>query len=570
MTAREGRLRRLGGFLAEPRGAWIALGTAMALSGALILYAANGETFDIDEYFYFGRLVGDSGRIVEYHSLSLGYLLGPYNGHLQLGGKLIYEALFAVFGTNYVAFELANVAALCACVALVFELTWRRVGPLAALPPCVLLLFLGFAREVLLWPFDMHTLVSLAAGLGAMTALRRDDRRGDVLCCVLLTASIATIELGLVFAVGAAVSVGLRSDRLRRAWIFLIPLALYAAWWIWARHFDQSQVVGSNVPLALKTYLDALAAVIGALTATVPVEPATYSISVTGFAEALAVLAAIGLVARLWRGPVTRQLWIWLAVLIAYWAFLTVAARPPEGSRYVFPGAVFVLLVAAEAVRGRASARLTAAIAVVVLIALPANVGQLLDGREHDTLHADAGVSRTEFAMVELARDRVEPSYVVSSDPRVSEAGGGLFIGLPAAAYLSGAERNGSLGYSLPELRRQSEDRRRLADVALVGALRLALRPASPSAAEPQDCVTVAPRPGASTTQLKLSTGRTLLLAHGSSPISVAVRRFASSGSGVAIANLQPGGWVSLSLPRDAARDPWHAILGGSATVCFP
>lgn len=569
MTVKEGRLRQLAGFLGKPRGAWLALGVAMAIAAALILYAADGETFDIDEYFYFGRLVGNSGQIVEYHSLSLGYLLAPYNGHLQLGGKLIYEFLFALFGTNYLAFELINVAALCACVALVFELTWHRVGPLAALAPCVLLLFLGFAREVLLWPFDMHTLVSLTAGLGAMAVLRRDDRRGDVIACLLLTASIATIELGLAFAVGIAVSVCLRSDRLRRLWIFLIPVALYALWWVWARHFDQSQVIGSNIPLALKTYVNALAAVIGSLTATVPVEPATYAVTVTAFAEALAVLAAIGLVVRIWHGPVTRQFWIWFAVLVAYWAFLTVAARPPGASRYVFPGAVFVLLVAAETLRGVASARLTTAIVIVVLVALPANIGQLLDEREHDTLHADAGVSRTEFAMIELARDHVDPSYVVSSDPRVSAAGGNLFIGLPAGAYLDSAERNGSLAYSLPELRRQPEKRRRLADVALVGALDLALQPASPGGNERRHCVTAAPA-GASTAKLKLPSGRALLLARGPRSILVAVRRFASTGSGVAIANLQPGGWVSLTVPPDAAPDPWHVVLGGPATVCLP
>ena len=68
----------------QPRGAWIALGVAMALSAALILNTAAGETFGIDEIFYFGRMVEDSGQIVQYHSLDLHYLLTFYGDDRQL------------------------------------------------------------------------------------------------------------------------------------------------------------------------------------------------------------------------------------------------------------------------------------------------------------------------------------------------------------------------------------------------------------------------------------------------------------------------------------------------------
>ena len=564
-----GRLRRAVRFASQPHGAWLILGAAMTLATALILHAASGETFDIDEYFYFGRLVEDAGTLTQYHSLSLGYLLAPYNGHLQLGGKLIYEGLFALAGTNYVVFELFNIAALCTSVALVFELTRHRVGALTALAPCVLLLFLGFAAEVLLWPFDLHTLVSLAAGLGALLALRRGGRRGDLLACGLLIFSVATIELGLAILVGIAISVLLRPDRLRRAWIFLLPLVLYTAWWIWASRFHQSEIALSNLTHLLKTYLDALAAVSGALTGTSPVEPGIYGTTVTGTSRALAVLAVIVIAIRLWRGPVPRRFWVWLAVLATYWGFLALADRAPEGSRYIFAGAVGVLLVGAEALHGRVSKRLTAGIFIIVLIALPANVAQLLEGRDQDVLHKDASVSRTEFAMVELARDRVEPDYVVSSDPRVAAAGGGLFIGLPASAYLSGAERNGSLAYSLAELRGQPEKLRRIADAALVGALGLSLQAATPRAADKRGCRTFTPGPSGSPAHFPLPDGRTFLEVHGSQPAGVGLRRFASAGSGVALARLRPGGWATIAIPPDAAPEPWQAIVGGPVTACF-
>lgn len=541
----------------------------MALSAALILATANGESFDIDEIFYLGRLVEDSGRIVQHHSLSLEYLLAPYNGHFQLGGKLVYEATFAVAGANYVAFELVNIAALCASVGLVFELARRRIGYLAALAPCVLLLFLGFAREVLLWPFNLHTLVSLALGLAAVLALQRDDRRGDVLACVLITLSIATIEVGIAILVGIAVSVLLRPDRLRRAWIFLLPAALYAAWWIWAQHFhqDQSAISLSNVTLIPETVFLSLATVLGALTGTNPVIPATYTTEVTWLGRGLAVLAMVALAIRLRRGAIPRTLWAWLAVLLFYWVLMGLAARPPEASRYVFVGTVGVLLVAAEAMHGRVSGRVTAVVAVIVLLALPANIEQLRSGREEDALHRDAPVSRTEFAMLELARDRVDPEYVASDDPNVAAIGGGLFIGLPAGAYLRSVERNGSPAFSLEEVRSQPEKIRRIADNTLVEALGLRTEYA-PAPQTQRGCQSIAVEPRSGYATFSVPAGGALLRVAGGQWSDIWLRRFAGAIRSASRGRVPPERWVKLAIPPDEAPDPWRAAIGGPVTVC--
>jgi hypothetical protein len=555
-------------FLNTPQGAWIALGIAMVLSAIVILATAAGESFGIDEMFYLGRLVEDSGQLVQHHSLSLEYLLGPYNGHLQLGGKLIYEATFALFGANYTAFVLVNVAALCASVGLLFELMRRRVGSLAALAPCVLLLFLGFAREVLLWPFDVHTLAAIALGLGALLALERESRGGDVLACVLITLSILTIEVGLAILVGIAVLVALRPDRWRRAWIVVLPAALYAAWWIWARKFDQEQsaIELANLDLIPKTVFYSAAAVLGALTGTNPVIPATYITAVTWFGKGLAALGAVAIVVRLRLGAIPRALWAWLAVLLFYWVTMGAAARPPEGSRYVFFGAVAVLLVAAEAMSGRTGKRVTAAIFVIVALALPANVAQLRSGHKTDVLHHDADVSRTELAMLELAGDRVAPDYIVSADPNVSAVGGGLFIGIPAGAYLRSVERNGSPAFTLEELREQPEELRKIADIALAGAIGLQPEATRPPA-DPSHCPVVAPAPGSDTASFLLRPGRTLFTPAGKQPVTVSLRRFASTASGV-LEEVPPGAWRSLEIPADAAPEPWRALIDAPMRVC--
>lgn len=553
--------------LSRPRGAWIVLGIAMALSAALILVTAAGESFGIDEMFYLGRLVEDSGQVSEY-PFGLEYLLGPYNGHLQLVGKLIYEATFALFGASYTAFVAVNVAALCATAGLFFELARRRVGPLAALAPAVLLLFLGFAREVLLWPFDVHTLAAIALGLGALLALERDDRRGDVLACVLIVLSVFTIEVGIAILVGIAVLVLWRPDRLRRAWIFLLPAALYAAWWVWARKFDQDQSAldPTAIGLIAETVFEAAAAVLGSLTGTNPVLAASYVTAVTWFGKALAVLAALALLARLRLGRVPPTLWAWLAILFFYWLTMGAAERPPEGSRYVFFGAVAVLLVAAEAVSGRVGNRFRAGVVILVLLALPANIAQLRSGHEDDTLHRDAEVSRTEFAMLELAGDRVDPDYVVSADANVSAVGGGLFIGIPAGAYLRSVGRNGSPAYTLAELREQPEELRTIADIALAGAIGLEPE-AIPAPAGARSCPLVAPAPGAASASFALRPGRTLFGAVAGEPVTVGLRRFADDESGE-LETVPAGAWRSLEIPADAAREPWRALIDAPLRVC--
>lgn len=563
------QVRALVEFLSTPRGAWIALGIAMVLSAVLILATAHGESFGIDEMFYLGRMVEDSGRIVQHHSLDLGYLLGPYNGHLQLGGKLIYEATFAVFGANYTAFVAVNILALCASVGLVFELARRRVGPLTALAPCILLLFLGFAREVLLWPFDVHTLAAIALGLGAVLALERESRRGDVLACVLITLSVATIEVGLSILVAIAVLILLRPNRLRRAWIFILPAALYVAWWIWARKFhqDQSAISVDNIDRIPKTVYHSAAAVLGSLTGTNPVIPATYITAVTWFGKALAVAAAVAVAVRIGLRKVPLGLWAWLAVLLFYWVTMGAAARPPEGSRYVFFGAVGVLLVAAEAVSGRVGKRLAAGVAVIAVLALPANIAQLRSGHETDVLHHDAGVSRTEFAMLELAGDRVDPEYIASADPNVSAVGGGLFIPIPAGAYLRSVQRNGSAAFTLAELRSQPDELRKIADITLADAIGLratvARRP--PDAAR---CPVVSPAAGSGSASFPLPPGRTVFGPAGDQPVKLGLRRFASGESGE-LEKVPAGAWRSLEIPRDAAPERWHGVVDAPLRVCF-
>src|SRR4051812_11813102 len=95
----------------QAREAWTALGIAMGIAAAALLWLGADTSFSIDESHYYARLVGHGDRLEPYHDLSLGYLFAPHNGHLQVLGRLIYEALFAVFGTAYLPFRIVGVIA---------------------------------------------------------------------------------------------------------------------------------------------------------------------------------------------------------------------------------------------------------------------------------------------------------------------------------------------------------------------------------------------------------------------------------------------------------------------------
>jgi hypothetical protein len=558
--------RRVAG-IGELRLARLLLLAAMCVSATWLMIAGDGLTFVNDDVFYYAQfLVHGTGDIRPSHGLE--YFLAPSNGHLQVLGKLIYRGIFEVFGANYAVFRAFDIAGVLACVALFFELSRRRVGPLVALVPCISLLFLGYAWESFIWAFDLHTIYALALGLGAILALLRGDRRGDVLACILLVLSIAMIELGLAFAVGIAVSVLLRPDRWRRLWIFLVPIALYGGWWLWAQHFDQPSIELANVKLIPLTVTNAVAAIAGSVFGLNPTgagvfEPTT---GITGWGSALAALGVAALVWRVSRGGVPRTLWVFLAVAVAYWILIALGGRAADSSRYIFVGTLLVFLVAADALAG---ARLPAAAVFVALgvvaFAIPPNVAKLYDGRGPQL--NDATTSRVEYAMLDLVRGPIPPEYAPGKDKRVTDLGGSVFTPLEAGDYLEAADRFGHLGMPLDELREQSLERREIADASLVGALGLKLRPA-PVPAQPADCPSsLDGRPGHGVFFTPPRAG-TLLGSRSKQPIEVSLGRFGEGGAGVRLGKLSPGEWASVDLPADSAPDRWWVVLDGPAYVC--
>jgi hypothetical protein len=462
------------GIVVSDRVCWWLLGVAMAVAAGLILYLNRGTTFFLDELAW----VYDSPNLS-----GAGDVLEPHNGHLIATSRLVYKAILEVFGAEYVVFRVVAVLTVVLSAGVFYALVKRRIGALPALAPALVLLFLGSAWQHVVIPVGFTVIFSIAAGLAALLALERDDRRGDVAACALLVLSVATYTTGLAFLVGVAISVLIRGDRRRRAWIFLVPLVLYAAWWVWAlgsaasaedeAHPSNILVIPNYVAESLAT---TLAAIVGLDYDFSELSPPAAEL---GWGRVLAVLAVIAFAFRLRRGAVPRALWVSLGIVLAYWTLGALAAsgeRGPGATRYVYPGVVAVLLVAVDAVRPLRVSRLgLLALFAAAAFSVATNLAILRNGVVYFRDDYSAAV-RSELAMLELARANVAPDFNPANrlPPEIAP------VGAPATTYLGARDRYGSPAFSLGELSEQTEGVREGADQVLATALGLRLEPSPP------------------------------------------------------------------------------------------
>ena len=180
----------------EPAG--LALIVALAVSGVALVVWLSDLTFWRDEWAF----------LLHRRGLDAGVFLDPHYEHIAIAPVAIYKALLAVFGMDSpTPFQLAAVAMFLTSVALVFVFLRRRVGGWLALAGVLPILFLGSSWDDLLWPFQIGYFGSMAAGVGALLALEREDRAGDLCACALLALSLSFSSVGIPFAAGVAVHV---------------------------------------------------------------------------------------------------------------------------------------------------------------------------------------------------------------------------------------------------------------------------------------------------------------------------------------------------------------------------
>jgi len=531
--------------------AWPLFGAAAAVAAILILWFGRDLTLSVDEMDLF----------MESPDLDLGGAFEPHVGHLMLTTRLVYKAIFSTLGVGYLPFQLLTIAVVVLTAGLFFAYAARRVGKLVAFAPTLVLLVFGSDPLHLLAGNGFTVIGALACGLGALIALDRDDRTGDVIACALLCLGLATYSVAIPFVVGAAVAIALRGDRWRRAWIVVVPVALYGAWWLWALGSDSSsegQIALGDALLFPSWVFQSMSAILGALAGLdYPFGDAANQAGPT-----LAVLALIGVGWRFSRGPVPRMVWASLAIALSLWFIATIstgAIRTPDTPRYLYPGALVVLIAAAWLAAG-VGWRRPALIALFLLAASGAvtNVGQLRAAGGFN--RAEAVQQRAVLGGFEIAGANADPGYVPELGPGAIRYWAGHDVG----DYLAAAARYESIGYSPAQLRGLAEPLRELTDQGLAGSLGLALTP-SPGGRPHGHCVSLGPEPGG-TPSVEVAPGQALTL-ESDQPAAVEVGRFADTPS-AAVGTLQPDQPMTLRFPADAISDPWHVSSAAPSRAC--
>jgi hypothetical protein len=589
------------------RVAWALLALAMAASAALIWSWGQGMTLFGDEWGYALRTATESAP---------SYLFNPPAGkHLVAVPIVFYKLAFDAFGiASDTPYQVAHIVLLLLCAGLFFVLARRRVGDMLAMLATAILLFLGPAREVVATPLRVPSLISTAAGLGMLLLLERRDLKGDLWACGLLAVSLASLSTGYPFAAAAAVLVLARPspERWRRAWVWALPTALYAVWWV--LEFDMgpnAHPVGSTIldlPLYLGKSVGVTVISITGLVSTNSTGELVIPLAVYVVVGAiLGGLLAWAFVARLRRPePLSPFLFAMAAALLVFWtatAFAPGPERVPWASRYLYLDAVLFLLLLCELARGLdVPRRLTrvgwAVVAVVFALVIAGNVRELHN--ESDQLVEDADYIRAGLTSLQMAGDNTAPTFRLDTvlatvtPERTSLLGdkledNGVPLGhLTAFGYSSVIEKYGSPAFPPAEIPLESSGVRRAADVVLVRALglHLARARAAGDGAAPRP---LAPAPdawrgeGASCLKLRTSSGTTsatvrlespgATIRSAGRPVTVTVGRF-SDGTSIPVGTVAAGTTSQLQIPPDAPghRSPlqWRVGLanGEGAIVC--
>jgi len=534
---------------------------ALVAGGVLIYQVGRGTTFFYDEWNF----------ILERRTGGLDAFLRPHGGHWSTVPVAVYRVLFALVGLrHYGAYRATLIGFHLACCVLLFMIARRRVGAMLALLPTILLIFLGSAWQDLLWPFQIGYLGSIAAGLASLLALDARTRRGDLAAAAMLVLSLASSGLGVPFALAALLELLLLRGW-RRLWAALVPLLLFTAWYAaYGRGTTGAQL--SNL-VRVPSYLarSAIAASAGLA-------------GVSGRWQTLIAVAGlilIGLALVVGR-RITPRLAMLVSMPLVFWGLAALTRGQldePAASRYLYPGAVFLMLITIEALRDMHLPAWAPVVAILLVPAVVANVHLLQNGAQ-GLLGVSASV-RAELGAVQIARQTVRPDFRPDTQlmPQVS-----------AGPYLAAVDALGSPADPVPRIRQDSPPTRALVDDVLRRADQLQLLARTP-AGSPADIsidqatgVTIvlsgrcllatAPATGAPVA-ISVPAGQVSLGAVDVIAV-VYIRRFADDYPDVPLGIIGPhvgegpDTTQSIRLLPDSAPDRWHVevVTRGSVVIC--
>lgn len=510
----------------------------------------------VNTSFYYDEWTWILGR----HGGGASTFLEPHNEHLSLVPVAIYKLLWATVGLDhYGAYRIVVLVLHVTVAALLFAFVRRRVGDWLALAAAAMLLFLGAGWEDILWPFQIGYMLSVASGLGALLLLDRDRRGSDAGAALALAVALASSSLGIPMAIGAFAYLVVRPARRARLWVVAAPLALYALWYL---GYGKSALKRENFTAAPGYSAEEVAGATAGVTG-LPVE----------WGRTLAVAAVAALIWRMSRvRELPRSFAMVLVAAASFWG-LTALARAdvgePAASRYLYAGGLFVLMIAAEALRGWLPSRLALGlVGAGALLAVVSGLGEFHDAA--NGLRSTDQIVKAEITPLEIGAGRMPADF----QPEPAKA-----PQIEAGGYIAAVEDIGSSpAFTEKQLAGIDDGRRRLADGVFTRGYGLRLLPASalgvaapgPVADQPIEsavitrgaCVLALPQTGSTATvAFTAPAGGVSIRAPGGK---VALRRFADS-----FGDPLPGSAASalLRIPSDRSSRPWHVRVSGAKRI---
>ena len=556
------RARRSGGAIrslaAGERLVFAVFAFLVVVAFVLIYRKGLGTTFYYDEWNF----------VMNRRDWDVDTFLRAHNEHLSLVPVLIFKLLFVTVGLDsYGVYRVLLLLLHVVCVVLVYVLARERVAPPLAVAVAAVVLFLGAAWNDLLVPFQISFLLSVAAGLGILIALERRDLAGTIAVAVLLAVSLASSSVGIAFGAAAAVHVLVRDDRLSRLWAVAVPGLLYLLWLL--EYGDPTATSGGrslttlakdNLPAAPGYVATAAAGAWGAVT----------GLGVD-WARPLALASFLLLAYVVVRSrPLSLRLLALLAAAAAYWGLAAVFrahVNPPSDSRYLYLGAIIVLLIALELLPPVVPApRLLAVVAVFVAASAIANFGSLRSGSQH--LQDWSRYVSAELGALELAGPETRADF--APDPvRAPDIRAGKY-------FAAIRDYDSSPASSPSEIARAGEAERQAADSVLLQALGAAVVPggvpgAGPPAVEAstggstttQDgCVRFVPSGAGAALDVGVPDQGLLVESRGTASVELRLRTFADGYAQQPLASISAGTSRLLLPARPNVR--WHARLSAS------
>ena len=220
------------------------------LAAAVLMRLGLGLTFFADEWtFIQSPSLGDPASWFE-----------PHNEHWSTLPIVAYRLLVETVGLGSYVPYLALITVLHLIVAsLVYVLAKAKAGAVVGLGAAVIVLFLGSGFENLFWGFQIGFIGSTAAGLGAMALLDGAPTRMRIGGAItLLIAGLMCSGMGVTFLVVVAVELLLDPRRRGLLPLLMLPIGIYAAWYLALGHVGITAVRNpftltaiSGAPLAI-------------------------------------------------------------------------------------------------------------------------------------------------------------------------------------------------------------------------------------------------------------------------------------------------------------------------------